>query len=70
MQFLHTFSTVHAGILFNSSPLGNICILNVRLGGETDQQNVIMHKAYCEMTNASSNSMAVVLTENNTQELL
>ena len=25
----------------------HICILNARLGGETDQQNVIMHKAYC-----------------------
>ena len=24
----------------------HICILNARLGGETDQQNVIMHKAY------------------------
>ena len=27
-------------------PLGNICILNARLGGEIDQRNVIMHKAY------------------------
>ena len=40
------FSTFYAGILFNSCPLGNICILNVRLGSETDQQYVIMHKAY------------------------
>ena len=29
----------------------NIYILNVRLGGETDQQNVIMHKAYCSSQN-------------------
>ena len=49
MQFLHAFYAFHAGILFNSCPLGNICILNVRLGGETDQQNVIMHKAYFEI---------------------
>ena len=25
----------------------HICILNARLGGEIDQQNVIMYKAYC-----------------------
>ena len=28
------FFTFHAGILFNSCPLGNICILNARLRGE------------------------------------
>ena len=27
----------------------HICILNARLGGEIDQQNVIMHKAYCPL---------------------
>ena len=30
----------------NSCPLVTLCILNVRLGGKTDQQNVIMHKAH------------------------
>ena len=43
------FPHCQAGILFNSCPLGNICILNVRLGAETDQQNVIVHKAYCSL---------------------
>ena len=35
-------------LVFFSNPVlwEHICILNVRLGGETDQQNIIMHKAY------------------------
>ena len=35
-------------LVFFSIPVlwEHISILNVRLGGETDQQNVIMHKAY------------------------
>ena len=35
-------------LVFFSIPVlwEHICILNVRLGGETYQQNVIMHKAY------------------------
>ena len=38
----------HFMLVFFSIPVlwEHICILNVRLGGETDQQNVIMHKAY------------------------
>ena len=39
-------------LVFFSIPVlwEHICILNVRLGGETDQQNVIMHKAYYTRT--------------------
>ena len=39
----------HFMLVFFSIPVlwEHICILNVRLGGETDQQNVIMHKSYC-----------------------
>ena len=38
-------------LVFFSIPVlwENICILNVRLGGETDQQNVIMHKAHLRL---------------------
>ena len=51
MHYFHASFTLHAGSLFNFYPLGNICILKVRLDGEIDQQNVIMHKAYSSRGN-------------------
>ena len=36
---------------FLSFKLEYICVLNAKLGGEIDQQNVIMHKANCKRSN-------------------
>ena len=46
MHDLHASFTFGAGILSIAIPWEHIRILNARLGGETDQQNVIMHKGY------------------------
>ena len=45
----------HFILVFFSIPVlsEHICILNVRLGCETDQQNVIMHKGYYCLCNKS-----------------
>ena len=54
----------HFMLVFFSIPVlwEHICILNARLGGETDQQNVIMHKAYCIVNGFISESFNKDLT--------
>ena len=47
---MHAFSTFYAGIVFNSFLWEHICTLNVRLGGEADQQNVIIMQIPNERT--------------------